>query len=120
MKELHKFILNKTNASPFFEARVRDYEIQDCKISLSIWDQVLNPCGMPPWMLNHYYHHPQFKRAEHIAISLEENLIHPIIAIQTIILKVWDVLINLHDIQSEIIIEVGYLNTKTDGDAYDF
>jgi hypothetical protein len=66
-------------------------------------------------MLNHYYHHPQFKRAEHIAISLEENLIHPIITIQTIILKVWDVLINLHDIQSEIIIEVGYLNIKKGG-----
>ena len=115
MKELHKFIMNKTNVESYFDPHQRPHEYDENKIKLRIWDQVLNPCGMPPWMLNHYYHHPQFKRAEHIAISLEENLIHPIIAIQTIILKVWDVLINLHDIQSEIIIEVGYLNIKKDG-----
>ena len=103
MKELHKFIMNKTNVESYFDPHQRPHEYDENKIKLRIWDQVLNPCGMPRWMLNHYYHHPQFKRAEHIAISLEENLIHPIIAIWVTKQKMVEVFESLHNIQMEIL-----------------
>lgn len=113
MNTLQDFIEKYTNADSFFED-ARPHEVDITQIELNIWDQVLNPCGMPRWYLNHYIQKPGVKRPEDVVIALEENSIHPVIAICTMTMKLWDVLMSLHDIQTEVIIQAGFLDVIFD------
>lgn len=67
------------------------------------------PNGIARWRLNPYHSNSNLTKDEVMSICLEENLIHPVIAIQTMIMNCWDVLMALHDIQTRVIIEAGKL-----------
>lgn len=103
MKELQKFILNQTNAKAFFDERERPHEKEDLEICLSVWTPYLNPCGVPRWYLNHFARRPTLKRPEEIGVALEENLVHPEIAMQATKMKMVEAFFSLHDIQTEIL-----------------
>ncbi|OPY24960.1 MAG: hypothetical protein A4E26_00075 [Methanobacterium sp. PtaU1.Bin097] len=108
MKELHEFILNSTTSRGFFDEKERPYEYPE-EIELRLWHQLLNPCGMPRWYLNHFIRYPENKRDEVISICLEENLIHPILAMEAIMFNLWDVLKSLFDLQGKLILRSGKL-----------
>ena len=103
MKELQKFILNQTNARAFFDERERPYEKEDLEICLSVWTPYLNPCGVPRWYLNHFARRPTLKRPEEVEIALEENLVHPEIAIWVTKAKMVEIFESLHNIQMEVL-----------------
>jgi hypothetical protein len=110
MKSLDNFIQNLTTSQVFYDIFERPYEDKENEIELRLFESVLNPCGMPRWYLNHFIYYPDNKKPEMVAISLEENLVHPVIAIQVMIMKLLDVMIALHNIQTEVIERAGQLS----------
>ena len=100
MEELAKFILNNTNTMVFFDAR-ENYE--DFKFELTVWNQYLCPCGVPRWYLNHFIRYPTSNKPEEVEIALEENLVHPEIAIWVTKQKMIEIFESLHNIQMEVL-----------------
>jgi len=90
MKELQHFIEEYTNADSFFEES-KPWEMETLNIELNVFDGVLVPNGMPRWFLRPFQDNPYLTRDEVIIISLEERLIHPIIAMQVMFKKIMEV-----------------------------
>jgi len=110
MKSLQKFIELYTNADRFLEDARPHEEICE-HIEINLFNYSLLPNGVPRWMIRMMMgFHPDYKKTESQILLIEERLIHPVIAIQQTLMKMWDVLVALHNIQTDLIISAGELD----------
>lgn len=102
MKLLQKFVEEYTNVDIFLDES-RSMEEDVSSMEIDIFNDYLIPNGVPRRYLETYIFNPHLKRPEDVVISLEENLIHPEIAIWVTKQKMVEVFESLHNIQMEIL-----------------
>lgn len=90
MNDLQKFITDKTNISACLECDCRNAYIEIEDVSLDFGMHWFRWCGVPEWYVYGFKEkcNPGIINSfEMVVIALEENTIHPIIAIQTMLQK---------------------------------
>lgn len=105
MKSLQDLIMDHTNADGFFETihRPHMYNVREIDFQLNI-PNLIN------WVIyKSVVRYPDHNWPEHWIIQAEENLIHPRLAIQTVLWQVLDVLKSVDKVHTDTLIMIGYL-----------